>query len=28
VNLYVPWSSGAVAGAPWGAATVTYDYTP
>ena len=28
VNLYVPWSSGAVAGAPWGAASVTYDYTP
>jgi len=27
-NLYVPWSSGAVAGAPWGAASVTYDYTP
>lgn len=28
VNLYVPWSSGAVANAPWGAASVTYDYTP
>jgi hypothetical protein len=28
VNLYVPWSSGAVADAPWGAASVTYDYTP
>ena len=27
-NLFVPWSSGAVAGAPWGAASVTYDYTP
>ena len=28
VHLYVPWSSGAVADAPWGAASVTYDYTP
>ena len=28
VNLYVPWSSGAVADAPWGAASVTYEYTP
>ena len=27
-NLFVPWSSGAVAGAPWGAASVTYHYTP
>ncbi len=26
-NLFVPWSLGAVAGAPWGAASVTYDYT-
>jgi len=28
VSLYVPWSSGAVANAPWGATSVTYDYTP
>ena len=28
VNLYVPWSSGAVANAPWGAASVTYEHTP
>jgi hypothetical protein len=28
VNLYVPWSSGEVPDAPWGAASVTYDYTP
>ena len=27
-NLYVPWSSGALADAPWGAASVTYDYAP
>ena len=27
-NLFVPWSSGAVAGAPWLAASVTYEYTP
>ena len=27
-NLFVPWSSGAVADAPWGAASVTYEHTP
>ena len=29
LNIYVPWSENAVAGAPWGAvnATITYDYT-
>ena len=30
VDIKVPWSDGAVAGAPWGAtnATITYDYDP
>ena len=30
VDIKVPWSDGAVAGAPWGAtnATITYDYVP
>ena len=28
VSLYVPWSPGAVADAPWGATSVTYDYAP
>ena len=29
-SIRVPWSSGAIAGAPWGAtnATITYDYMP
>lgn len=30
ITIRVPWASGAVAGAPWGAtnATITYNYTP